>query len=141
MKKLAVLLLCTALLAGCQQTKELGNHIGIGKPPPPQMMEGSNYYDFPEISPGKQYQSESTFCYKVQTDILCYDHPRQGWEDRMIGYQEPRRRVQKQAEQQRFGYHNSTSAIAAPIATHQQIQQAPLVPLPTTTVPAAQPIM
>jgi hypothetical protein len=108
MNKLTAFLLCGALLIGCQRRDEYGTQFGINKQTIPQTIEGSNYYEFPEISPGKQYKSESTFCYKVQSDVLCYDKPRKGWENRMVGYQEPLRRVQRQQ------YNNTPTTYPAP---------------------------
>lgn len=85
-------LFCSLLLSACQkQAEDIGQRLGWVKKDQQQWIEGSNYYNFPEFTPGTQYKSESSFCYKMQTDILCYDQPRPGWEDRMVGYQEPLR--------------------------------------------------
>lgn len=92
MNKLVLIMAAIIALSGCQRANELSMRMGM-KERPQKYLEGSNYYEFPEISPGKQYRSESTFCYKVQTDVLCYDQPRKGWEDRMVGFQEPLRPV------------------------------------------------
>lgn len=100
----------STLLSACQQQmnarmNDIGQRLGWVKTPQTQWIEGSNYYNFPEFSPGKQYKPESTFCYKVQTDILCYEQPRKGWEDRMIGYQEPLRPKQSWQSYKSKGYY------------------------------------
>ncbi len=142
MKKLILVIGCVLALSGCEKAKEmrvqLGEKMGVLKPQPkePMMVEGSAYYNFPEVTPGKHYKSESSFCYKVQTDILCYDRPRQGWEDRMVGYQEPKRPVIKQPN-----YANAApmavqpmNAVVAPVGAVQQAQLPPL-PRSTLTIP------
>jgi hypothetical protein len=97
------MVLCGVLLAACQQkTGNLSQRMGFSSvTPQPVLMEGSAYYPYPEITPDKHYKSESSFCYKVQTDILCYDAPRAGWEDRLVGYQEPRRLAPVQPARQK----------------------------------------
>jgi hypothetical protein len=113
---LIIIYLSTTLSACQQQLKERANDIGqrMGwvKTPQTQWIEGSNYYNFPEFSPGKQYKPESTFCYKVQTDILCYEQPRKGWEDRMVGYQEPLRPKQSWPDYKSKGYYYEQPNVA-----------------------------
>ncbi len=101
-------LICLFMVSACQQHRydEFGKRLGIIKRSPEvAMIEGSSYYEFPEYTPGVQYRPESTFCYKAQTDILCYEEPRKGWENRMVGYQEPRRPRQGWPSYKTGGYY------------------------------------
>ena len=125
--------------------------MGFTKKPAQEMVEGSAYYNLPQFSPGAQYREESTFCYKVQSDILCYKEPRSGWENRMVGYQEPLRpktalRPQPPRYAQAGGDTLESLMIAPP--SDPSVQTAPipfgtvessaLPPLPSADIPAAQ---
>ena len=112
-----IIMFLSASLSACQQqmkerVNDIGQRLGWVKTPQTQWIEGSNYYNFPEFSPGKQYKPESTFCYKVQTDILCYEQPRKGWEDRMVGYQEPLRPKQAWPSYKSKGYYYEQPSVA-----------------------------
>jgi hypothetical protein len=145
MKRVLLILGCLLMFSACQKARELrsqwGEKMGVmeAQPQEGRKIEGSAYYSFPEVTPGKQYKSESSFCYKVQTDILCYDQPRSGWEDRMVGYQEPMRPVSSASG---YGANdatqpystNATGPVPTTVAPVVQVQQQPLGVLPQVTL-------
>lgn len=139
LKRTVLILACILALSACQKARELraewGAKAGVmaASPQEDNKIEGSAHYSFPEMTPGKHYdRGESSFCYKVQTDILCYDQPRSGWEDRMVGYQEPMRPAGQPRNlalaTQPYATDNApASTTVAPVG---QVQQQSLEPLP-----------
>lgn len=136
MQRIIMVGACLLALSACQKARELRSEWGAraglmaAEPKEGRMIEGSAYYQFPEMTPGRHYdRAESSFCYKMQTDILCYDQPRSGWEDRMVGYQEPKR----PAVQAR-PYAANAPAFTPTAAPAGQVTQQPLEPLPQVTL-------
>jgi hypothetical protein len=140
-----------AMLAGCQEKmNDIGRRMGLVKTAAGQnLVTGSAYYEFPAFSPGTHHKPESTFCYKVQTDILCYEQPRAGWENRLVGYQEPMRQRQNQSQSVSYPQNNPPPVTTESIVTNttpfgmasgnqtienQEVGVRNLPPLPSVTV-------
>ena len=70
MKKAFNIFFALFLLAGCNQAEGRLQRLAGKKPP-------------------KNAIHEARYCYKTLGEINCYDSPRKGWENRLVGHFEP----------------------------------------------------
>jgi len=86
--------------------------------------------NYPEISPGEHHASEHTYCYRVQTDILCYSQPIPGKENLMVGYQVPEYTGTRTATLNHSNTYSSGSApsqYSSPIRLQPELNDQPVV--------------
>lgn len=46
-----------------------------------------DWWNQPPAAPAKPREVASAYCYRAQTDVMCYRSPMPGWEARLVGYQ------------------------------------------------------
>ncbi len=121
MKKAFNIIFALFLLAGCQQAEDRLQRLAGKKPP-------------------KNAIHESRYCYKTLGDINCYDHPRKGWENRLVGHFEPPPPPSPPAQPSKKEVVGTTTAPAAEIY-EIKVQDIAKPEAKETSVPAIRPLI
>lgn len=88
-KRILILLLAGFVVSGCEPAKETASFRAnnIKDSIYETTYKVQDWAMTPPKKKGEPLAVASTYCYRAQTDVLCYRQPMPGWEGRLVAYQ------------------------------------------------------
>lgn len=89
MKRISFVFLTLVTVSGCEPAKETGSFIAnnVKDAVYETTYKVQDWAMTPPKHKGEPLPVASTYCYRAQTDVLCYRQPMPGWEGRLVAYQ------------------------------------------------------
>lgn len=88
-KRISFIFLTAASVTACEPAKQAGSFLANNAKDAiyETTYKVQDWAMTPPKGKGEPLPVASTYCYKAQTDVLCYRQPMPGWEGRLVAYQ------------------------------------------------------